>query len=167
MSEFLRYAGQAIVYAGLMALVGIFADTPAYRHFPEGLALVKLTFAHGASHEGGCRRRTPEELAELPPNMRKLMDCPRQRLPVTVELFIDGERIYRETLPPTGLRGDGPSRVYKGFTVSAGRHKLAARLRDTSREQGFDYENEVVADLAPAQNFVIQFRPEAGGFIFN
>jgi len=76
--------GQAAVY-GLIALaLGYFSDQPAYTHFPPDRALVKLSLVHPGAPAGECRRRTPEELAQLAPNMRKVLDCPRGRLPVLV-----------------------------------------------------------------------------------
>ena len=69
-------------------------------------------------------------------------------------------------LPPTGFAGSGPSRAYQRFAVPPGRHELTARLRDTDRAEGFDYERMAVVELAPAQSLAIDFRAEMGGFIF-
>ena len=40
------------------------------------------------------------------------------------------------------------------------------RLRDSGRKEGFDYEQEIRADLAAAQNFVIEFRADQG-FVYH
>jgi hypothetical protein len=165
MAKALRYLGQGAVYLLLALGIGYFSDRPAYTHFPPDMALIKLSFAHGAQKED-CRRRTDEELARLPPNMRRPMVCARERLPVAVELLLDGESLYQAVLPPTGLAGDGPSRTYQRFVVPPGRHEVTARLRDTARTDGFDYERTVEVDLAPAQSLAIDFRGEMGGFIF-
>ena len=69
-------------------------------------------------------------------------------------------------LKPTGIAGDGPSRVYERFVLPAGEHDLAVRLRDTPRKEGFDYTRKARVALAAEQNFVIDFNPEANGFIF-
>jgi hypothetical protein len=165
MAKPLGYIGQGAVYLLLALVIGYFSNRPAHTHFPPEMALLKLSFAHGAQKED-CRQRTDEELAKLPPNMRRPMVCARERLPVTVELLLDGEPLYQAVLPPTGLSGDGPSRAYQRFAVSPGRHELTARLRDTNRAEGFDYERTVVVELAPAQSLAIDFRSEMGGFIF-
>jgi hypothetical protein len=94
------------------------------------------------------------------------MDCPRERRPLLVELELDGEILYRDELPPSGLAGDGASTAYRKFPVAAGSHQLVARLRDSRREEGFDYVKSAEVTLAPQQNFVIDFRPEFGGFLF-
>jgi hypothetical protein len=153
-----------MVYVLLALGIGYFSDRPAHTHFPRDMALIKLSFAHGARKED-CRRRTAEELAKLPPNMRRPMVCSRERLPVTVVLLLDGKPLYQAVLPPTGLAGDGPSRVYQRFAVPPGRHELTARLRDTDRGEGFDYERTAKVELAPAQSLAIDFRAEMGGFV--
>lgn len=166
MAEPLRYIGQGLLYLLFALGIGYFSDRPAYTHFPPDKALIKMSFAHGAKRKEACRRRTPEEIAALPPNMRKPMECSRERLPVVVELMLDGETIYRASLPPTGLAGDGPSRVYERFSVSPARHELVARVRDSDRDAGFDYETRATIELRPQQNLAIEFRAETGGFIF-
>lgn len=164
MAEPLRYLGQGGFYLLLALGLGYCSTHPAYTHFPPDRALIKLSLTHGAKKEE-CRRRTPEELAKLAPNMRRPMECTRERLPVTVELLMDGRPLYQATLPPTGLAGDGPSRVYERFAVPPGRHELTARLRDTDRQEGFDYERTMAVDLKPEQSLAIDFRPETGGFV--
>jgi hypothetical protein len=165
MAKPLAYVGQGAVYLLLALGVAYFSDRPAYTHFPADMALLKLSFAHGAQ-KGECRRRTADELAKLAPNMRRPTACSRERLPVTVELLLDGKPVYHAVLPPSGLAGDGPSRVYQRFAVPAGRHALIARLRDSDRPDGFDYERTATIDLAPAQSLAIDFRSEMGGFVF-
>ena len=94
------------------------------------------------------------------------MLCQRERLPVYVELASDGKTIYRASLPPLGLSRDGPSRVYARLPIPAGRHLLTARLRDTARTTGFDYERTETLKLKPGQNLAIDFRADIGGFVF-
>jgi hypothetical protein len=160
-----RLLGQTIAYLVFVVLIGL-GTTLTYRHFPADRAVIKLSFTHGAARPTDCRRRSAEELAKLAPNMRQPTDCARGRLPVFAELEVDGATVLSEALPPTGLAHDGPSRVYRSVVVAPGRHRLAIRLRDTARSSGFDYSREATVDLAPQQNFVIDFRPEGDGFIF-
>ena len=161
-----RYAGQGLVYALLALVLGYLSDSPAYTHFPPDRAQIKLSLAHGAARKGGCRRLSAEEIARLPPNMRRPTECPRERLPVVVEIILDDAVLYRASLPPTGLAGDGPSRAYRRFAVAPGPHRLVARLRDSERDEGFDYERAAWIELAPGQSLAIDFRAETGGFIF-
>ena len=92
--------------------------------------------------------------------------CDHRRPPVYVELEVDGMTVFAESLPPRGLAGSGPSQVYERFALPAGAHDIAVRLRDRPATEGFDYAAERRVTLAPAESFVIDFRPEAGGFVF-
>ncbi len=166
MTRPLPLLGQALAYLLFAVVVGYFSFHPSYTHLPPDVALIKLSFSHAAERAGECRRLSAEEIAALPPNMRRTKDCPRERLPVLVELVLDGQTLTRRVLPPTGLRRDGASIIYQRFAVASGRHTLVARLRDSHRTEGFDYESKAEIELAPRQNFVVDFRAEAGGFIF-
>lgn len=160
-----RLIGQIMLYGLFAAIIGILSNAPSHTHFPPDKALIKLSFSHPAKRKGECRRLTGEEIARLAPNMRQPLDCPRERLPVVVELVLDGALLHRESLPPTGLWNDGASSIYRRFPVAAGRHRLLVRLRDSARATGYDYQRSADIDLAPGRNFVIDFRAEAGGFV--
>jgi hypothetical protein len=160
--------GQGAVYALAALALGVLSDTPAYRHFPDDRAELVLSFSHGGARKGECRTLSPDELAELAPNMRRpdAKVCPRERVPLVTELMLDGAALLGETLPPSGLAGDGPSKIYRRLAVEPGRHRLVVRLRDTGRAEGFDHERAAEVALAPRQRFVVDFRADLGGFIF-
>lgn len=166
MSKALRYIGQAAVYLLIAVVLGTLADTPRYRLFPEDKAQIVLNFAHGGQRKGECRRLSAEEIAKLPPNMRKPSVCPRERVALLVELTLDGALLFRASLPPGGLAGDIPSQVHRRFTVEPGSHRITARLRDSDRSEGFDYERSEEVVLDERQSFVIDFRSDRGGFVF-
>ena len=165
MPRLARYLGQAAVLLVFGIVVAVFADTPRYGHLTDDRAVIRLSLVHSAQRVGECRRRTAEELADLAPNMRNPLDCPRGRLPVVVELEIDGEAVFAATASPTGLAGDGPSRIHERFEVPAGQHRIAVRMRDSARASGFDYMLERTLELTPRQNLVIDFKAEAGGLV--
>jgi hypothetical protein len=162
----LRLAGQFAVIVALFAGVAALSNWPTFRQITPNSGVLTLTFVHSAERKGECRRLTAEEIAKLPPNMRRVQDCPRVRRPIRVELDIDGHNIYQASLAPTGIAGDGPSRVYQRFVLPAGKHDVAVRMRDTARADGFDHERRDNVELSPDQMFVIDYRPESGGFVF-
>ena len=166
MSGALRTIGQFAVILALFAAVAVLANWPVYRQIPDDAGVVVLTFVHGADRKGECRRLSPEEIAKLPPNMRRAQDCPRVRRAIYVELDVDGRNVYRADLPPTGIAGDGPSRVYQRFVLPAGKYDVAVRMRDTARASGFDHEHRETVNFSPAQLLVIDYRPQSGEFIF-
>ena len=166
MPKVLQYLGQGLVYGLIALLFGVFADWPRYTHFPPDQAQIMLSFAHGAERKGDCRRLSAEEIAELAPNMRRAEICPRERLPVLVELMLDDTTLFNAALPPSGLSRDGPSQVHRGFAVAPGAYRLTVRLRDSARSEGFDYERSEDIVLRAMQNFVVDFRADTGGFVF-
>jgi hypothetical protein len=161
-----RLALQAIFIAAVAAFVGYFAARPVYHQVPKGEAQIKLALQHAGARVADCHTRTAEELAKLPTAERRPNDCSRERVPVVIALSIDGRPIYEDVLQPTGLSRDGVSRTYRKFLVPAGRHVIEAKLRDSKRSSGFDYEKRVEAELEPWQNLAIDFNAEKGGFLF-
>lgn len=165
MSRVLRYLGQAVVYLGIALVFATFSKSPSYVHFPPDRALIKVSLVHSAQRREECRRLSAEEIAELPPNMRKPLACARERLPIWLEVLLDDRVLIRDAFPPTGFADDGPARIYERFEVRPGRHLLTLRLRDSRRTEGFDYEFQETVELQPQQNLVVDFRTESGGFI--
>jgi hypothetical protein len=157
------WLGQALLYGLFALIVGVFSAWPPYRHLEPDRSLIKLSLSHQAKPVGECRKLTPEELAKLPPNMRKPVVCPRERSPISVELDIDGQPALRRVALPAGQSKDGAASIYHRIEVPAGEHRVAVRLKDDARSAGFDYQREAVVKLAPAQILVIDFDPAAGG----
>lgn len=162
----LRYLGQAAVLAIGAALTAYFSIEPSYQVYPPDLAQIKLSFSHVGKPKGECHRLTTEELAKLPPNMRKPTRCPRERVPLVVELEVDGKSLFVDTLEPTGVAKDLPSRVYRKLEIAPGAHHVIARMRDSARTEGFDYVREADVTLAPLDIMVVDFRADLGGFQF-
>jgi ferredoxin/coenzyme F420-reducing hydrogenase delta subunit len=160
-----RHAAQAGLVLASGALLGFLADSPALRLRAADEAVVTLSFSHPGRLRQECRRQSPEELARLEPNMRRPTSCPRGRWPVYVELELAGRLVYAGASDPAGLWDDGPSSLFRRFTVAAGPQRASVRLRDSGRDVGFDFSESVDLDLQPGRNLVIGFRqPE--GFAF-
>lgn len=158
--------GLAAVLAVFAVLLGYFTYRPSYVHFSDDKALIKVSFTTGGQRVGKCIRRSRAELAKLPPHKRKAVICPRKRHPVRLEVMVDGQPRYRATVQPAGLSSDGSSKFYRGLAVTPGRHVIVARLVDSGRSTGYDFETRKEVSLAPRQHFIIDFQRDRGGFIF-
>lgn len=165
MIELLKWGGQAVIYAGIALWLGYFANMPVYTHLDPELALIKLSVIHSAQRKGKCRKRTQEELEALNPNMRKPYDCPRERLPIHIELLLDGELIYDEVLQAAGLAKGSQARAYQRIPAASGEHDLVVRMVDSARTEGYDYMKAAKIRLSAGVIFVVDFRAEAGGFL--
>lgn len=161
-----RLAGLFVVLTAVAAFAAAFSNAPPYRQIPPDTGVIKLSFSHSADRSRDCRRLSPEELAKLPPNMRRPLDCPRGRRGIFAELAIDGTTVFSAEVPPSGFAKDGPSQLYRRFQVPAGSHTISARLRDTPRTSGFDHERIETVTVAPGQSLALDFRPEHGGFVW-
>ncbi len=161
-----RLLGQALAYAAFAAVVGYFSASPRYTHLEPGMGVIRLSFSHAGERRQPCRRYSQEELEQLAPNMRRPLDCQRERVPLRIELELDGEVVYRDLLAPSGLAKDGASTAYRTVAVPAGSHHIAVRMSDSRRENGFDWQHEATVEIAPRQNFVIDFNARTGGFKF-
>ena len=158
----LRFLLQAINYTVFMALVWYFSQAPAIRLMADDEARVTIAFAHAGQLREACRRLTQEELNELPPNMRKLEDCPRERSPVTIEATLDGEVVFSESLNPPGLFGDGGVDVFYSATIPAGEHTLSLRMNDSVRIEGFNHTLEQTVTVESRQILLVGFDQKQG-----
>jgi hypothetical protein len=171
----LRWFGQLIAYGAFATFVGYFAAAPAWQAADAEKAEIKFSLTHAGARLEECRRYTPEELAKIAPNMRRTLDCKRERVPVEVELEVDGQSLLRASLPPTGLWKDGPSVLYRRFALAPGPHRVTVRLRDDlpGRGDAKRWQGEWTAvrsadiTLAPRQNFTIDYRADLGGFLLH
>lgn len=156
--------GQALAYTGFAVVVGVLSVAPSWSPLEPGEALIKLSFSHAGQRKVECRVLRPEEIAALPPNMRRPQDCPRERQPVLVELDLNGHGLFAQALPPSGFWNDGASNIYRRIPVHAGQFRLTARLRDSARDHGFDYERHFDLAIVAGQSVIIDFQPQRGGF---
>ena len=166
MTSAMKWTIQVLAYGAFVALVGYLSASPAYDYSPAGLTTIKLSLSHATERVEPCVRLTPEEVARLAPNMRREEQCERERLPMIVELEIDGRQVVRLEAPPSGLWGDGPASVYERLAVEPGEHTITARLRDSGRDEGWDYTHTQQVTLQPGRNFTITFHAATGGFAF-
>ncbi len=166
MFKFRYILGQILAFIPFAIGIGYFSNAPSYTYQDPELSLIMVSFSHASERKEKCRRFTQEELAELAPNMRRPMDCQRERLPLYVEVIMDGKNLLSKSYNPTGLSKDGSASVYESISVKPGQHQITAKLRDSARETGFDYESDVSINLEAKEIFVIDFRKDINGFHF-
>jgi len=166
MNRAIRLVIQAGLYVGFAVAVGWLSASPAYQYAADDMTTLKLSLSHAAQRVKPCVQLTPKEIAELSPNMRRTERCERERLPLTIQLEVDGEIIALVEAPPSGLWNDGPASVYERFEVSPGVHTMTARLRDSGRTDAWDYTHSETVTFEAGSYFTVTFRAESGGFSF-
>lgn len=155
---------QVLLLAAFAAVIGYFADSPEYRYADPGTAVIKLSLNHAARRVKPCVRLSPEEVAKLAPNMRRTESCERERLALIVELDIDGRTLVTARAEPSGVWGDGPASIYQKIALPPGQYRLSARLRDSDRVTGWDYEYSARLRLDAGRYRTVTFNAESGGF---
>lgn len=162
----MRRLVQILLYATFAVFVGYFSIAPPYRSADPDLAVIKLSLSHAAHRVKECVRLTPDEINARAQRGEAINACERERLPLTIEIEIDGQTVLQLTAAPSGLWNDGPASIYERFDVAPGQHTITARLRDSARDSGWDYEHTEVVELRPGRYFTVRFRAETGGFAF-
>ena len=165
MNKPLRLLLQVFNYSVFMALVWYFSLYPPYQQLQENQAMVTITLGHVGRHITPCIKASQEELMKLPPNMRKPMDCPRERSPVTVRIQLDDHVIFDKIAPPKGLYKDQGIDIYQNVRVPAGQHRLIAWLNDDVNVQGPIYSYEKDITIRPEQHLVIEFKSDTHEFL--
>ena len=166
MSRLVKFFAAAAAFAAFGTFLGYFATRPVYRYADPDLAQIKLSLSHAADRVKPCIPLTPEQIAELAANMRRTETCERERLPVHVQMEIDGRLAVDVVAAPAGLWRDGPSSVYERLSVEPGRHRITLRLRDSANPDAWDYTKTAAVTLEAGRYFTVTFRAETGGFRF-
>lgn len=157
---------QVLATAAIMAIIGIFGNGPTYQFLDDDReAMIKLAISRVSDRSEACVQRTPEELAKLPPNMRVAQSCSRERVPVLIEVDINGETVFSGWRRPSGLSRDGAARFYEKFKISPGEHTIKVAMRDSLREDGFDHAFEQKVAIAPLEIVVIDYENEKRDFV--
>lgn len=161
----IRYTLQLIAFVIFASIVGFFSASPLYQQITDDQTVLKLSLSHSAPLKFACVERSNEELAKLEPHMRNRLNCPRERSPITVELHMDGQLLWRETALPQGLHKDGPATVYHRLIIPSGSHSFQANLIDgTSGLINFTSKHQ--AQLSTGQVLIVDFQMGKGGFVF-
>jgi hypothetical protein len=80
---------------------------------------------------------------------------------------IDAQPVIAADLPPSGLAGSGPSRIYRRVELPAKRYHLSLRMRDDPSVEGFTQEAAFQIDLSPAESVAIDFDSTTGSFFLH
>ncbi len=166
MKRILDILGQGFAYFAFALVIGYFASQPTYHPFGDDQALVKLAISHPGQRMHPCKERTSDHQRNIPKTARKLMDCPRERHPVTIQLKIDGKTVFNAASEPSGLANDGRSLFYERFPIQAGTHNILVQLYEAETGKGAQYKFQQKVDLKPGDIAVVGFDPTAKTIYF-
>lgn len=158
MADLRRYLGQGLLYALFFLPLVFFTQQPAHTHLPPDTAVLKVAVRHAGNIIGECVPVQGAEFERLPANMQRPEICPRERSPLELALILDGETLYRATVPASGLHSDGVSSMYERFQIPTGRHHLELLMNDDVAFEGYNWTLSRNIELQPAQVMVATFK---------
>lgn len=153
--------------------------TPPRRRLAAGVALAALltaltvpdlTYAPGSADAGllkvAVRTEAPlaetrtlseEELSGRLEHMRGQELANRERLPLAVEVLVDGETVLRTDFYPRGFRRDGPTYGYAEVPLPVGVHQVAARVTPVGGAGFAPVVLEQSVEVAPRQVRILSY----------
>ncbi len=128
------------------------AHVPAQKTSPYPAALV-VSFQHPGQFEKIRFSPTPKkkkknQLSHMQPRGMVVGAERRKRVPVRMEIYVDGKRILSKSYPPSGLFGDGASVALEVVPINPGAHRVEIRLGDTAdpKEWSFTWKKEIIVN---------------------
>jgi hypothetical protein len=131
----LRRGLGAVVAAGLTLFVVAFSRRPWTAAATEDGEL-RLAWRFKSERTEACRRRSAEELAQLPVHMRRETVCEPQLRPYLLEVMVDGAPALTDTVRPRGARADRPLGVFERLPLAPGRHDAHVTFRGLGPDSG-------------------------------
>lgn len=157
MNKARSWPGIIAAFAVFAAVVGYFSESPDFSLRDAEQALLKLSISHQGELRYECRERSAEEMEDLPPNMRRPLDCPRERWPLQVTLRMNDRMLLNTEIPPTGLAKDGTAYAYRRLPIPAGEHTLSLTVLD-SQDPGAEADRLTeTLELTPGQVLVVEY----------
>ena len=158
MDKLTRYLGQALLYALFFVPLVFITQQPLHQHLAPDMAVLKIAVRHAGQIIGECTPVSAADSAKRAVNMQRTEICPRERSPLQLELILDGDTLYRASVPASGLHNDGVSSMYRRFNVPAGPHHVQLLMNDDLAVEGFNWQLEQDIHLRPAQVMVARFK---------
>lgn len=170
-------AKASLVFIALSVPVYFFSD-PSFSYFKPEEAMLKVAFKHTGQRVADCDetglvrtegeryRKELKDTRQVQMNIEKLARCPRERHPVSVELFVDGNKTLDKSYAPTGLKKDMASYVYDEFNITPGEHSIRVLLYNNGKKDSPAYVLEQAANVKPGEVKVVWFNDKTGALVF-
>lgn len=141
--------------AGLLAVV-LVVQQPA----PSGQdpARLRLLMAHGGQIKAALGPEAQELQTRLPPGVDPGQVLGGERYPVALRVELDGQVVWEEVYPPSGLRREGLSYAFEELPLSPGPQQIRIWMQDDGQTWWVVFEGRV--DIAPGQVITLVFDDE-------
>ncbi len=103
-----------------------------------------------------CRDLSAEEIAALPPHMRRTRECTRARVPVRLRISLDGREVHASAHAGAGLWNDGESVALVRLYPAPGEHVVTVEIGDQPGD-GFSLRSERAVRFERGRRQVVLF----------
>ncbi|MBI3399689.1 MAG: hypothetical protein HY026_10755 [Deltaproteobacteria bacterium] len=160
---------QSAVGLILPGLLIIFLSDAPYSHFSDRDAMLKIAFKYSGKRVQECDeeefiRREAERYAQLQKTRQgvamdvgKKAGCSRERFPIFIELYIDGEKKLAKHYSPIGIQKDAASFIYDRFLIRPGRYRVMMKMKDGGPESPFLTMDETI-EFKPGEVTLLRFQ---------
>lgn len=167
MPEPARIALQIAAFALFAACIGYFSHSPPHSLADPGTAILKISLTRATARIVPCVRLSPEEIAQLSPNMRREVQCERERRPLVLDVSVDGETLVGLEAKPSGVWSDGPVSLYSSHAITPGNHRLAVRLRESGPgAEDWEITLDENVRIEAGRYYTVTYRDESGELRF-
>ncbi len=168
----MRKRTKRLTFGGMIVLVlpiiviYFLSTKPVHTFDVKGDTAFIISMKHTTDKEHICTKDEVKEfLAKQSENNRKhlrkkaSMCGSRQRVPLRLIVWMDGNEIINTQYLPAGFHQDGAVFIYEKFLIPMGKHTIKAAMRDSKAESGdeFNYNLEETVELVSLQVLVLDF----------
>lgn len=163
----------SVVLLVLLAPVYFISDPP-YAHYGPEDSILKVAFKQSGqrvddcnergliSEEGERYRGELKDARRVQMDIARLAKCSRERHPIMLEVYVDGEKSLDEAYAPTGLKKDLASYIYSELSLKPGERKIRALMYNSGSREKPAYVLEKTIEVAPGDVKVIWFDGKSG-----
>lgn len=145
-------------------LIYFLSDSPSYRYYGEDVGGVIISFKRVTERRSLCDEEELEQFRKEAKLRRPHMQradrvCgSRERVPLRLKVWIDGETALDKEIIPSGIRQDSATYVYEKFVLPLGAHTIKVAMKDTRDDaEEFDHSFEGTVTLESRDKVVIDF----------
>lgn len=161
----------------VLILPSVWLSDISYSFYRKEDAALKVAFKLSGSRVADCEeadlikkegeryRRELKDTRQVKMSMSKLGRCPRERNPVTVELYMDGKKLLDKSYAPTGLKKDMASYVFEEFLIEPGMHRVEAKLYRSGAGKPADFSLDGTVESKPGEIRVVRFDEKEGALL--
>jgi len=144
-----RLVAAAAVTVAALAGMAALSYVPYAQERAAGSEL-RLAWRARSARVEACRRRSPEELAQLPAHMRQELVCERGVAPYRLHVTLGDTTVVDRLVTAAGARADRPLYVFEELPLAPGTYVLRVTF---TREGGTAGDSTAAADqrTAPAR----------------